>query len=99
MLADGSAGQIYAAPRTPGDYYSPAFSPDGKRLALAINDGKRSDIWVYEWAHDTLTRLTFAGANINPIWTPDCQKTSPVSKVTFIFTFFDDLRRKAQPQK
>jgi serine/threonine-protein kinase len=56
---------------TPADYYAPAFSPDGKRLALAINDGKRIDIWVYELAHDTLTRLTFAGNNLTPIWTPD----------------------------
>jgi Tol biopolymer transport system component len=41
---------------------------------LAINDGKRSDIWVYEWAHDTLTRLTFSGNNFYPIWTPDGQR-------------------------
>jgi serine/threonine-protein kinase len=59
---------------TLGDYYAPAFSPDGKRLALAINDGKRIDIWVYELAHDTLTRLTFAGNNLTPIWTPDGQR-------------------------
>jgi len=57
--------------QTPGDYYAPALSPDGKRLALAINDGKRIDIWVYELARDTLTRLTFAGNNLTPIWTPD----------------------------
>ena len=59
---------------TTGDYYAPALSPDGKRLALAINDGKRIDIWVYELAHDTLTRLTFAGNNLTPIWTPDGQR-------------------------
>ena len=59
---------------TPGDYYAPALSPDGKRLALAINDGKRIDIWVYELAHDTMTRLTFAGNNLTPIWTPDGQR-------------------------
>jgi serine/threonine-protein kinase len=63
----------------PGDYYMPAFSPDGKRLALAISDGKRSDIWVYDWAHDTLTRLTFSGNNVGPIWTPDGQRITYVS--------------------
>jgi eukaryotic-like serine/threonine-protein kinase len=67
-------GKFTPLRETPGDYYSPAFSPDGKRLALAINDGKRSDIWVYEWAHDTLTRLTFSGNNFYPIWTPDGQR-------------------------
>jgi eukaryotic-like serine/threonine-protein kinase len=51
------------------------FSPDGKRLALDINDGKRFDIWVYEWERDALTRLTFAGENSRyPVWTPDGQR-------------------------
>jgi Tol biopolymer transport system component len=60
---------------TPGDYSNPAFSPDGKRLALQINDGKRTDIWVYEWERDALTRLTFGGeANSFPVWTPDGQR-------------------------
>jgi Tol biopolymer transport system component len=60
---------------TPGAYYNPAFSPDGKRLALEISDGKRRDIWVYEWERDTLTRLTFGGeGNGRPVWTPDGQR-------------------------
>ena len=54
-------GKFTPLRETPGNYFNPAFSPDGKRLALEINDGKRSDIWVYEWERDTLTRLTFAG--------------------------------------
>jgi Tol biopolymer transport system component len=86
-LAGGSAAQnvsIYWMDRegkftplreTPGNYANPAFSPDGKRLALEISDGKRSDIWVYEWERDTLTRLTFAGeTNRYPVWTPDGQR-------------------------
>jgi eukaryotic-like serine/threonine-protein kinase len=57
---------------TPGDYLNPAFSPDGKRLALEIVDSKASNIWVYEWERDTLTRLTFGGEdNFRPVWTPD----------------------------
>ena len=68
-------GKFTPLRETPGDYYNPAFSPDGKRLALEINDGKRIDIWVYEWERDTLTRLTFAGeANGYPVWTPDGQR-------------------------
>jgi Tol biopolymer transport system component len=65
-------GKFTPLRETPGDYLNPAFSPDGKRLALEINDGKRNDIWVYEWDRDTLTRLTFAGdSNTSPAWTPD----------------------------
>jgi Tol biopolymer transport system component len=68
-------GKFTPLRETPGNYYYPAFSPDGKRLALQINDGKRSEIWVYEWERDTLTRLTFAGEeNTNPVWTPDGQR-------------------------
>ena len=68
-------GKFMPLRETPGFYYNLAFSPDGKRLALEIFDGKRRDIWVYEWERDGLTRLTFAGElNENPIWTPDGQR-------------------------
>jgi len=69
------AGKFTPLRETPGDYRNPAFSPDGKRLALEISDGKRRDIWVYEWERDALTRLTFAGEDItNPVWTPNGQR-------------------------
>ena len=68
-------GKFTPLRETPGDYFNPAFSPDGKRLALEIFDGKRNDIWVYDWERDTLTRLTFAGEeNAYPVWTPDGQR-------------------------
>jgi len=58
-----------------GDYYELRFSPDGSRIALEFSDGKRVDIWVYELARDTLTRLTFDGrSNFNPVWTTDGQR-------------------------
>jgi serine/threonine-protein kinase len=49
------------------------LSPDGHRVANAIIDEKGSDIWVVDLARGTPTRLTFGGANDNPIWTPDGQ--------------------------
>jgi serine/threonine-protein kinase len=64
------AGKFTPVRETPGNYYMPALSPDGKRLALAINDGKKSDVWVLDLARDTLMRLTFDGYNVGPIWTP-----------------------------
>jgi serine/threonine-protein kinase len=67
-------GKFTRLRETLGDYRNPAFSPDGKRLALEISDGTRGDIWVYEWERDSLTRLTFAGnTNAFPLWTPDGQ--------------------------
>ncbi len=54
------------------DWRNPRFSPDGRKLALVISDGKQTDIWVYQWAGDTLTQLTFDPAVENlPVWTPD----------------------------
>jgi serine/threonine protein kinase/Tol biopolymer transport system component len=68
-------GKFTPLREAPGDYRNLAFSPDGKRLALEIFDGKRRDIWVYEWERDTPTRLTFASdLNRNPVWTSDGQR-------------------------
>jgi Tol biopolymer transport system component len=68
-------GKFTPLRETPGNYTNLAFSPDGKRLALQIADGKRSDVWVYDWERDALTRLTFAGEQNNyPVWTPDGQR-------------------------
>jgi serine/threonine-protein kinase len=55
----------------PSNWSNPHFSADGRRLALDILNGN-IDIWVYEWARDTLTRLTFdPGDDRKPVWTPD----------------------------
>jgi Tol biopolymer transport system component len=50
------------------DYDTPRLSPDGRRVAVEIED----QIWLYDLARDTLTRFTFEGnSNQNPAWTPD----------------------------
>jgi serine/threonine-protein kinase len=65
----------------PAHYNHIRLSPDGKRLALEIQEGRRSDIWVYEWDRDTLTRLTFNGeSNVSPVWTPDGQRIAYASQ-------------------
>ena len=75
-----AAGKFTPLHETPGNYNNPAISPDGKRLAIDITNGNRSDIWVYEWGRDTLTRLTFNGdSNTNPVWTPDGQRIAYAS--------------------
>jgi eukaryotic-like serine/threonine-protein kinase len=73
-------GKFTPLREAPGDYASPAFSPDGKRLALDVFDRKRDDIWVYELERDTLTRLTFGGdGSFSPIWTPDGQRITYIT--------------------
>ena len=69
LTRDGKTSVLRAAK---ADWANPRFSPDGQKLALDISDGKQRDIWVYEWARDTLTQLTFDPARIEfPVWTPD----------------------------
>jgi eukaryotic-like serine/threonine-protein kinase len=58
----------------PEDIYEwPRLSPDGNRLAVARSNenSKATDIWIYEFSRNLMTRLTFAGANNLPVWSPD----------------------------
>jgi serine/threonine protein kinase len=57
----------------PGAYGEPSLSPDGKRVALEVTEGGRTDDWVYDPQRDAMTRLTFDGsAHFSwPIWNPD----------------------------
>ncbi len=59
----------------PHAYRGPRLSPDGQRLAVEIAGTKR-DIWVYDIARQTLTRLTFEGENQQPQWTPDGKRVT-----------------------
>jgi Tol biopolymer transport system component/predicted Ser/Thr protein kinase len=68
MNSTGKTQPLLAAP---GQYYTPRFSPDGGRLALAVGPVGRGDIQVYDWQRDTMTRLTFTHSNLRPVWTPD----------------------------
>ncbi len=55
----------------PAQAYGPlSLSPDGQRLAVQVT-GATSDVWVYERARGTFTRLTVDGSNYRPVWTPD----------------------------
>jgi eukaryotic-like serine/threonine-protein kinase len=68
-------GKFQPLLQTPADYVTPRFSPDGKRLALAICDEEGGcDVWIYDLDRQTPTRITFGGADFNPAWTPDGQR-------------------------
>jgi len=53
----------------PAHPITPRFSPDGKRLALAV----ANDVYVYDLARSAPLRLTVnpGGANSYPVWAPD----------------------------
>ena len=62
-------GRASALPGIPVDTFRDvSVSPDGTRLALAA----RNDVWTYDFARGTLSRLTTHAAQENaPVWTPD----------------------------
>jgi serine/threonine-protein kinase len=65
---DGHEDPIAAPPRA---YVYPRLAPDGTRVALELADQDR-DIWVWNFAPETLTRLTDTpGRDGFPVWTPD----------------------------
>ena len=54
------------------DYYWPMLSPDGSKLAFAVETNGVGDIWVLDLIRKTKTRLTFGPLYSGyPIWWPD----------------------------
>jgi eukaryotic-like serine/threonine-protein kinase len=68
-----TAGHTESLQLSPGWYYDPQLSPDGKRLAVGMMTASGDwELWVHELARGSMTRLTFArGADENPVWSPD----------------------------
>jgi serine/threonine-protein kinase len=68
-------GQEEVIPAPARAYYYPRLSPDGTRVALDIRDQEGADIWIWDLARQTLTRLTFdPAAESYPVWSPDSQR-------------------------
>jgi len=67
------AGKARALPAEPQAYIAPRLSPDGRRIAVEVAepDFVNSDVWLYDIAQHTRTRLTFDQTGHRPIWTPD----------------------------
>jgi hypothetical protein len=54
-------------------FRGPRYSPDGRRIALDIEEGGDliGDVWVYDQTSSAFTRLTFENSSVFPEWTPD----------------------------
>src|SRR4029453_17740101 len=55
-----------------GNYRDPAFSSDGRMLAVARATGGVFNLWLIDVAHSTLSRLTVEPVNaLFPTWSPN----------------------------
>ncbi len=58
----------------PGNYFAPIFSPDGNKISFTRLDSQtgKSDLWIYEFSSNRLSRLTYQLEPNGPgIWSPD----------------------------
>ena len=67
-------GNEEAVPAPPHAYQYPRVSPDGTRLVVNAQDGEQ-DLWVWDFARETLTRLTFTPEQeFIGVWMPNGER-------------------------
>jgi Tol biopolymer transport system component len=52
-------------------YDAPQLSPNGHRIAVAVGDRDKSDIWILDMETGTFSRLSSITAAASPAWSPD----------------------------
>jgi hypothetical protein len=72
-IASQNAGSRGPSALDTGYFAWPRVSPDGKRIAVEVRTGnERWDIWVYDMASRSLTRLTHGFTGVKPFgWSSD----------------------------
>ena len=65
---DGVAHPISPETR---DFTAPRLSPDGRRIAVIVAEGSKSDVWILDLATGTLSRLTSVETVTSAEWSRD----------------------------
>ena len=67
----GRDGVSHPIGRERRNYSDPRLSPDGRRIAVILTDGSKSDVWIYDLDTETLSRLTTVGSVTSEAWSAD----------------------------
>jgi dipeptidyl aminopeptidase/acylaminoacyl peptidase len=68
-------GSTTALPLEPRDYGDARVSPDGRRIAVTVNDRGAVGIWIYDLVQDTFTRLLPREERVDEaVWSPDSRR-------------------------
>ncbi len=76
-------GAITPITDVPRGYEDLDLSPDGRRVALTIEESgvdSPAHVWIADTRQGTLSRLTFEGFSRDPVWAPDGQSVTFGSK-------------------
>jgi eukaryotic-like serine/threonine-protein kinase len=66
------AGKSLGPLGAPNDYVIFRIAPDGRRVAAAIGNPARADLWLLDVERGVSSRFTFTGtAHSDPVWSPD----------------------------
>jgi serine/threonine-protein kinase len=76
LVSVDQAGKATVISEGRGPFSHPRLTPDGRRLAVAVESESGADIWVYDLERRSRTRLTSGGVNGYPIWTHDGQRVT-----------------------
>jgi serine/threonine-protein kinase len=71
LVLVGSDGSLHDLGAGTHNFNVPSLSPDGRHIAVSVDEAGSADIWVFDRSQRILTRLTFDRSGRRPIWTPD----------------------------
>ncbi|MGE5358106.1 MAG: protein kinase domain-containing protein [Bacteroidales bacterium] len=66
-------GRVSALPAVRAYARGVRLSPDGRRVAVAIQSITNRGLWLYDLSRDVVTPLAFGGEAYGPRWSPDRQ--------------------------
>ena len=95
----GKVDAVLAAAKT---YSFPRFSPDGRRLAVSIGSPTSTDVWVFEIASNTRTRITTEGSRNDRVeWAPDGKRVlySSVGRAGLTALWIQNVDHSGVPER